>query len=136
MERVCCVIGDNGTPMLIGYSGDSGQIHLSFRGTIQAHGDSQLALWARDPEGGLPRNIAARPQVTLFYHDPAKRTTYSFYGRARAEPDPGARAAIFDGSPEREQQMDFRRRGVAIVVELDRVEGRDSGGRFVLERAQ
>lgn len=124
----------NGTPMLIGYTGDGGQIHLSFRGTIQAHGDRQLALWARDPEGGLPRNIVARPQVTLFYHDPTNRTTYSFYGRARAEPDPGARAAIFEGSPAREQQMDFRRRGVAIVVDLDRVEGRDSGGRFLMVR--
>jgi hypothetical protein len=123
---------DNSTPMLIAYSDDTGQIHLSFRGTIQAHGDGQLALWARDPEGGLPRNIEARPEVTLFYHDPATRTAYSFYGRARVEADPGARAAIFEGSPAREQQMDFRRRGVAIVVDIGRVEGRDSGGRFLM----
>jgi hypothetical protein len=126
----------NGTPMLMGYSDDSGQIHLSFRGTIQAHGDDQLALWARDPEGGLPWNIAARPQVTLFYHDPANRTTYSFYGRARVEHDPDGRIAIFDGSPARERQMDFRRRGVALVVDLDRVEGRDSTGRFVMAGAR
>lgn len=125
---------DNGTPMLIGYTDEGGQIHLSFRGTIQAHGDDQLALWARDRGGGLPRNIEARPQVTLFYHDPAARTTYSFYGRAWVEADPGTRAAIFENSPAREQQMDFRRRGVAIVVDLARVEGRDSGGRFLMVR--
>ncbi len=127
---------DNSTPMLIGYRDDADQIHLSFRGTIQTRGDDQLALWARDPDGGLPRNIAARPQVTLFYHDPARRTTYSFYGRARVEDDPAARAEIFENSHPREQQMDFRRRGVAIVVGLDKVEGRDAAGRFLMARPQ
>lgn len=127
---------DNGTPVLIGYTDDARQIHLSFRGTVQAYGDDALALWAREPGGGLPRNIAERPQVTLLYHDPARRVTYSFYGRARVEHDPAARTRIFESSHPREQQMDFRRRGVAIVVDLDKVEGRDSGGRFLLARGQ
>jgi hypothetical protein len=114
--------------------GGAAEIRLSFRGTIQARSDEQLALWARDPEGGLPRNIAVRPNVTLFYHDPASRTTYSFYGRARIEPDPVARAAIYANSPARERQMDFRQRGVAIVIDLDRVEGRGPGGRVLMVR--
>ncbi len=125
---------DNATPMLIAYTDDSGEIHMSFRGTIQAYSDDQLALWARDPEGGLPRHIAARPKVTLFYHDPASRTSYTFYGRARVEADPAARTAIFGNSPARERQMDFRRRGVAIVVDLDKVEGRGPGGRVLMLR--
>ena len=126
---------DNKTPMLIAYRGDAGDVHLSFRGSIQAYGDDALALWARDPEGGLPRNIAARPQVTLFYHDPASRTTYSFYGRARLEAEPAARATIFANSNPREQQADFRQRGVAIVVELDKVEGRGPAGRILMLRS-
>jgi hypothetical protein len=121
--------------MLIAYLDDGQQIHLSFRGTIQAYSDDQLALWAREPEGGLPRNIADRPHVTLFYHDPARRTSYTFYGRSRVEHDPGARAAIFENSHPREQQVDFRRRGVAIVVDLDRIEGRVAGGRVLMLRA-
>ncbi len=125
---------DNQTPMLIAYSDGAEQIHLSFRGTIQAYSDDQLALWARDPEGGLPSNIAARPKVTLFYHDAGKRTTYTFYGRARIAPDPQTRTVIFENSHPREQQVDFRRRGVAILVDLDRVEGRDAGGRLLLQR--
>lgn len=125
---------EGGTPMLIAYSDAGGQVHLSFRGTIQSYDDQALALWARDAEGGLPRNIAARPQVTLFYHDPATRTSYTFYGRARAEHDPVARTRIFENSPQRERQMDFRRRGTAIVVDLDRVEGRDPSGRFLMLR--
>jgi Pyridoxamine 5'-phosphate oxidase len=126
---------DNQTPMLIAYLDRGQQIHLSFRGTIQAYSDDQLALWAREPEGGLPRNIADRPHVTLFYHDPARRTSYTFYGRARVEHDPAARATIFENSHPREQQVDFRRRGVAIVVDLDKIEGRVAGGRVLMLRA-
>ncbi len=125
---------DNQTPMMIAYLDGAEQIHLSFRGTVQAYSDDQLALWARDPEGGLPTNIADRPKVTLFYHDAARRTTYTFYGRARIAADPESRAVIFENSHPREQQADFRRRGFAIVVDLDRVEGRDPGGRMLLQR--
>jgi hypothetical protein len=125
---------DNQTPMLIAYVDGAEQIHLSFRGTIQAYSDNQLALWARDPEGGLPRNIGDRPKVMLFYHDPVRRASYTFYGRAYVAAEPGARATIFENSHPREQQADFRRRGVAIVVDLDEVEGRDPGGRLLLQR--
>lgn len=127
---------DNQTPMLIAYVDDGRQIHLSFRGTIQSYSDDQLALWAREPEGGLPRNIRDRPHVTLFYHDPATRTSYTFYGRARIEDDPAARAVIFENSHPREQQVDFRRRGVAIVVDLDKVEGRSAGRRVLMQRKE
>ena len=126
---------DNQTPMMIAYSDGDGEIHLSFRGTIQAYSDDQLAVWARDPEGGLPRHISARPKVTLFYHDPKTRTTYTFYGRARIADDPDARTAVFDGSPARERQMDFRRGGVAIIVDLDKVEGRGPAGRILMLRS-
>jgi hypothetical protein len=125
---------DNQTPMQIAYVDAADQVHLSFRGTVQAYSDDQLALWARDPEGGLPRNIADRPKVTLFYHDAAKRTSYSFYGRATVVTDAATRAAIFENSHPREQQADFRRHGVAIIVDLDTVEGRDPSGRLLMRR--
>ena len=126
---------DNQTPMMIAYGDGDGEIHLSFRGTIQAYSDDQLALWARDPEGGLPRHIIARPKVTLFYHDPKTRTSYTFYGRARIADDPDAKTAVFNGSPARERQMDFRRGGVAIIVDLDKVEGRGPAGRILMLRS-
>ena len=66
---------DNQTPMMIAYSDNDGEIHLSFRGSIQAYSDDQLAVWARDPGGGLPRHIPASPKVTLFYHDVVGQVT-------------------------------------------------------------
>lgn len=126
---------DNQTPMMIAYSDDDGEIHVSFRGTIQAYSDDQLALWARDPEGGLPRHVTARPKVTLFYHDPKTRTTYTFYGRAWIADDPDIKTLVFDNSHPRERQMDFSRRGVAIVVDLNKLEGRGPAGRILMLRS-
>ena len=125
---------DNQTPMLIAYRDDADRIHLSFRGTVQTYGDDRLALWARDPQAGLPRHITTHSEVTLFYHDPASRTSYSFQGRAHVESDPEARDRVFDNSNPREQYMDYHRRGVAIVVDLDRVEGRGPEGRVLMAR--
>jgi hypothetical protein len=125
---------DNQTPVLIAYLDSDEEIHLSFRGTIQVYSDEQLALWARDRSGGLPRNIAVRPKVTLFYHDARTRTSYTFYGRAHVEDDPAVRAAIYENSHPGERQMDFRRRGVAIVVDLGKIEGRDATGRVLMHR--
>lgn len=126
---------DNETPMLVAYSTPDGEIHVSYRGTVQARSDDQLALWARDPQGGLPRNIVTRRKVTLFYRDPKTRTAYTFYGRARIADEPAARTAIFENSHPRERQMDFRREGVAIIVDLDKVEGRGPSGPLLMLRA-
>jgi hypothetical protein len=126
---------DNQTPIMVAYSDDDERIHLSFRGTVQAYSDDQLALWARTPEGGMPKNIGAHPHVTLFYQDPKTRTTYYFYGRARIVSDEAARTTIFDNSNPREQNWDFRRRGVAMVVDLDKVEGRGPTGRVLMVRS-
>jgi hypothetical protein len=48
------------------------------------------------------RNIRDRPHVTIFYNDPARRTSYTFYGRARVEHDPAPGTAIFEKSHPRE----------------------------------
>ena len=125
---------DNQTPMILAYCDDDAQIHLSFRGTVQAYSNQQLALWARDPEAGFPQNVVRHPDVTLFYHDPASRTTYTFYGKAHIVSDESARLAIFDNSDPRERHMDYRRRGVAIIVDLTRVEGRSPRGRVRMVR--
>ncbi len=124
----------NRTPVMVAYADAEGQPHLSFRGTTQAHGPSRLAMWIRDPKGGLLTAIETNPRLALMYRDPATRTTYQFHGRARAEPDPEEADAIYEQSPELERNMDPQRRGVAVVIDLDRVEGRDAGGPVLMVR--
>jgi hypothetical protein len=124
----------NGTPVIISYVDAQGQPHMSPRGTAQAFSDDQLALWNRDPEGGMTRGIAVNPKVALFYRDPPKRTTYTFYGRARVATEPADRDRIYENSPEVERNFDAMRRGLAVIIDLDLVEGAGPSGRVRMAR--
>jgi hypothetical protein len=126
----------NDTPIIVAYVDATGQPHLSPRGTAQAFSDDQLAVWNRDPQGGMSRGIAANPKVALYYRDPNTRTTYQFAGRARVTAEPGERARIYEHSPAIERNLDASRLGVAVIVDLDLVEGGSPAGRVRMERRE
>jgi pyridoxamine 5'-phosphate oxidase-like protein len=126
---------ESGRPVLIAYLGDDGYPHVSFRGTAQVFGPQELAVWARNPEGGLPTAVAERPPVSLIYRNPQTRQMYVFYGRARVATDEETKRVVYERSPEREQQADPERGGVAIVIDLDRVDGIGPERRFRMERS-
>lgn len=118
---------DNRTPMVVAYVDATEGPSLSLRGTVQAWSDTQIALWAR-ATSNMPRELAERPLVTLWYRDPATRTTLQFRGRARQDDDATVRELVFDRSPANEQAADPERKGVAIIVDLERVDGRTPAG--------
>ena len=124
----------NATPVTVAYVDHEGQPHLSLRGTVQVFSPTELALWIRNPEGGLLAAIQENPRLALWYRDSRTRTSYQFHGRARRDDDADVRDRVFTGSPEQEQRMDAQRRGAAVIVELDRVEGRDASGPVVMIR--
>lgn len=99
----------NGTPVAVSYVDEGGRPRLSPRGTVQVHGATQLALWARTP--GLPAAVAVNPDIALLYQDLAQRTVLMFSGRARVTTDGATRDQIFEKSPVSEQAQDPDRRG-------------------------
>jgi uncharacterized pyridoxamine 5'-phosphate oxidase family protein len=125
---------DNGNPVLVTYVDADGRPKMSYRGTVQVFGPDTLALWNRDREGGMTRAIATNPNIALYLRDTKNKATYFMYGRARVDEDPDVRETVFSNSPEREQNFDYSRRGVAIVVDLDRLEGSDQSGRVAMAR--
>lgn len=110
-------------PMLIAYTDESGQPVLSFRGSIQTWSDDQLALWIRNAGGGMLRSLQHNPKVAMMYRDEESKATYQFQGRARVTTDAAERERIYAASAPVEQAHDFARLGVAVIVDLDRVEG-------------
>jgi hypothetical protein len=127
---------DNGTPVIVGYTDAGGQPHLSYRATVQVLGPDRLSMWIRDPEGGLARALVTNPRLSCFYSDRKAGVTLQFLGRGHVETDEGVRNRTFDDSPKVERDMDWRRHGIAVVIDLDRVEGRDSGGRVLMTRPE
>ena len=124
----------DGLPILVAYVNAENQARLSFRGSTHVHSADQLAVWARNPEGGLSAAIASNPKVTLLYRDPASRTMVFFYGRARVVDDEATRNAVYDASPEPERNADPEKKGKAVIIDLDLVQGRNAEGPINLSR--
>jgi hypothetical protein len=125
----------NGSPFIVAYVDGEGQPHLSLRGTVQAYSDDQLALWVRNPEGGLPAAIATQPHLALLYRDASPRS-YQFHGRARVDNSDEVRDRVFESSPERERNFDPQRLGLAVVVDIDHIDGRDATGVILMDRGE
>ncbi len=123
----------NNTPLVLAYTGPDGAPHLSLRGSIQTAGPLLLTLWARKPEG-LVEAIAADPRVTLLYRNSPTRTTLTVTGRARVVTDEAERHRIYELAPEVEQRHDPGRNGVALAVDVDRVQGTSPQGMVLVER--
>jgi hypothetical protein len=124
---------ENRTPIIVAYVDAEGAPHLSFRGTTQTVGDDQLAIWARNPDGGLPTAIVHNPRVALLYRDPSAGRSMRMSGRARLAPE--LNQTVYDRSHERERARDPDRRGVAIVIELDHVTSSGPEGVTDMQRA-
>jgi predicted pyridoxine 5'-phosphate oxidase superfamily flavin-nucleotide-binding protein len=110
-------------PMLLAHVDESGQPVLSFRGSTQVFGDDQFAIWVRNSGGGLVRSIAKNPKVALMYRDEDKKTTFQFQGRARIADGDHERQQVYKASHKVEQDHDFAEVGVALIIDLDRIEG-------------
>jgi len=124
----------NGVPMVVAYVDPQGRPHISPRGTVQVFSPTQLAMWNRTLDGGMTKAIATNPRLSLFYRNPATRTTYSFEGRAWITENEQDRKRVFETSPLVEQRADPERKGVALIVDVDRVQGNRPQGRVLMER--
>jgi hypothetical protein len=114
----------SGNPMLIAYVRSDGYPSLSFRGSTHVWSDTDLAVWVRNPDGGLLAALKENDHVSFWLRRAEPVMVMQFWGRARVQNDDETRDKVFSGAPEAEQRADPERRGMPIIVELDRVEGR------------
>lgn len=114
-----------GKPVAIAYVDEHDSPQLSFRGSTQAFGDRALAIWVRNPEGRILPSIARNPAVSLIYGDfnPTGRRFLVMRGRARVDGSNAVRQQVYHSAHEFERSQDKDQKGVALIVELDSVEG-------------
>jgi hypothetical protein len=111
-----------GHPLVLAVVDVTGQPQLSFRGSLQTYSDTQLGVWLRNVQGNTIEAIRRNPKVALIYRS---ETTplLQFHGRARIVTDSEERERVFTAAPEVERQRDPDRKGVAIIIDLTRIEG-------------
>ena len=125
-----------GHALALGYIDDDGYPAVSFRGSTQVYGPDRLAIWARKADDGFARAIATRPQVTLVYYEPGGPGPMYLAFRGRAHVDPSANDAVYEGMVEGERQQDPNREGVAVIIDVERVQGFGPDGPFQQERGE
>ena len=125
---------DRGRQVALSYVDDDGYPSVSFRGTVHVVGPDRLALWARKRDEGLAAAIARRPEVGLVYYGPGGPGPAYLALRGRAHVDPSLDEQVYAAAPQGERDQDPERAGVAVVIEIDRVQGFGQDGPFLQER--
>jgi len=115
----------DGCPVMAASVDPDGQPKITFYGSAHVHSRDQLAVWVRNPESGVLSRLAANPRMAFLYRHPQDRVRWQFYGRGRVVDDPAVRTAVYDAIPDIEKAMDPDARGKAVLVDVDRVTGRD-----------
>lgn len=123
-------------PMVISYVDESNAPQLSYRGSTQAFDDTSLAIWVRNPQGRILESIERNPAVAMLfgYFEPDDRGFMIFRGRARVDDSDEIRRKVYENAHEFERNQDPDRKGVAIVIELDSVDGFFGGARLQMRR--
>lgn len=127
---------DRGHPLSLAYVDGQGRPELSFRGSLQTHGESALAIWVRNPEGGLLKAIRLGHVhlVAIYGEVSAQRSFLTFRGRGRIDDSPAQRQRVYSAAPARERDRDPQQRGVPLIIELDSVEGIFQGEMLQMRR--
>lgn len=120
----------NNTPFSVTYVDGEGKPHSSFRGSVCVLSGTQVALWSRDAQGGLPRALATNPHLSLVYNDLRGGGMITILGTAHVEADEEIRRKVYETGPEVEQTHDTGRAGAAIVVDIDSLQSFAGGLAF------
>jgi len=123
-ERLGSALAD-GYPTVAASIEPDGYPKLSFFGSCQVFSKDQLAVWHRNPETGLIARLAEHPQMAFLYRHAVDRVSWQFYGRARVDDDPATRDRVYDAMPEIEKMLDSEKKGRAVIIDVDRVTGRN-----------
>ena len=123
-------------PIVVAYVDENNAPQISYRGSTQAYSDQQLAIWVRNPEGRLLESIAKNPGMALLYgnFDPAGRAFMTLRGRAHVDSSETVRRKVYDSAHPFERDKDKDRKGIAIIIDLDSVDGFFGGAMLKMRR--
>src|SRR3954453_11994351 len=141
-DEIKSALGDpfgSGNFSIISYVDGSGQPQLSFRGSIHVHSGNQVALWARNPEGGLLKALkdnGGSGKVGIIYRNPnpEARAMLTFKGTARIDDSEATREKVYNEMPTQEQNSDKEKKGSAVIIDLDSVDGMYPGARVAMRK--
>ncbi|HEU0169504.1 MAG TPA: pyridoxamine 5'-phosphate oxidase family protein [Chloroflexota bacterium] len=116
-------------PIVVTYVDEQGVPHSSLRGSVCVISNKEFAIWIRHGDGGLPQAMARNPHIALFYSDRRANTVVNVMGKGRIAGDEETRRRVYEQSPEVEQTHDTHRHGVALVIDVVKLQANLGAGR-------
>jgi len=124
---------ENGVPCLIATAGKDGTPDVAIRGSTMIYDIDHLAYWERSL-GETLGNLRENPGIVVMFRNPATRATWRFYGKAELHEQGKSddmRNKIMGRVIERELNADPERKGVGVLITVDRVR---QGSNVLMER--
>ena len=102
-------------------SSNDGSPDLALRGSLLVFDKDHIAWWERGKRETYA-GIEANPRTAVFVRNPTRdKRTLRFYGEARIVDDAAERERVWDRVVQLEKDMDPEKRGIAVVMRVDRV---------------
>jgi uncharacterized protein len=109
-----------GNPVMVATASGSGMPDLVFKGSMMVFDTEHLAYWER-ALGTTLQNLKDNPQACVMYRNPQTRTVWKMFGVAELHASGETRDAVMGRTIQLELDRDPDRKGVAVVIRIDRV---------------
>ena len=112
-----------GTPCVVATASRDGRPNLAFKGSTMVFDRDHLAFWERS-HGEILADLRENPYVAVLYRNAQRGQAWRFYGQAELHTSGTLRQEVMDRTIQAELDRDPERKGVAVVIRVDRVVGR------------
>ncbi len=120
-----------GAPCILTTVLPDGYPNPSFRGSMMVFDPQHLAYWDRSLRGAIDSISHDNQKVAILFRDPETRKSWKFYGTAELHREGPLRDQVMARTPENELKQDPERKGIAVMIRVDRVVER---GQTIMER--
>jgi len=109
-----------GNPVMVATASGSGMPDLVYKGSMMVFDTEHLAYWER-ALGTTLQNLKENPQVCVMYRNAPTRTFWKMFGTVELHESGETREAVMGRTIQLELDRDAERKGVAVVIRVDRV---------------
>ncbi len=114
---------EDGLTCLVATASRDGRPDIAFKGSLMVWDRDHLAFWER-AHGETLAHLRENPRIAAVYRNPSAGKAWRFYGVSELHESGPLREQVMARTIPAELERDPERKGVAVVVRVDRVVGR------------